>query len=75
MNLTQLKEGEKCKVIDILGGRAMIKRLDALGIRTGKEIIKINMQFFRGPVIVQIGNTQLAIGYGMAGKIIVESIS
>ncbi|MBI4648597.1 MAG: ferrous iron transport protein A [Bacteroidia bacterium] len=74
MNLTQLKEGEKCKVVDILGGRNMIKRLEALGIRTEIEITKINSQFLRGPVIIQIGNTQVAVGYGMAVRIIVEPI-
>jgi len=75
MNLTQLKEGEKCKVVDIHGGCGMVKKLDALGIRTGKEITKINSQFLRGPVIVRIGNTQIAIGYGMAVRIIVEPVS
>ncbi|MFH2141261.1 MAG: FeoA family protein [Bacteroidota bacterium] len=75
MNLTQLKEGEKCKVVDILGGGIMIKRLDALGIRISKEITKINMQFLRGPVIVQVDNSQIAIGFGMADRIIVEPVS
>jgi len=73
MNLTQLKAGDKCKVVDILGGCNMIKRLDALGIRTGIAIIKIN-SIFTEPVIVQIGNTQVVVGYGMAVRIIVEPI-
>jgi len=75
MNLTQLKEGEKCKVVDTHGGRGMIKKLDALGIRTGIKIIKINSQFMRGPIVVKVGNTSVAVGYGIAEKIIVEPIS
>ncbi|MCX6234286.1 MAG: FeoA family protein [Bacteroidetes bacterium] len=75
MKLTKLKEGEKCKVVDIQGGCGMLKRLDALGIRIGKEITKINSQFLRGPVIVQVGNTHVAVGYGIAERIIVETIS
>ena len=28
----------------------------------------------RGPVVIEVGNMQLAIGYGMAQKIIVEPL-
>jgi len=72
MDITQIKEGKKCKVVEIQSGRGMQRKLDALGIRPGIEITKINSQVFRGPIIVQVGNTKVAIGYGMARKIIVE---
>jgi ferrous iron transport protein A len=43
-----------------------------LGIRPGVEITKISSQLMAGPVIVQVGNTQSALGFGMAMKVIVE---
>jgi len=72
MDITQLKEGEKAKVVKILGGCGLIKKLDALGIRPGVEITKISSQVLRGPQTLQIGNTQVAIGFGMARRVIVE---
>jgi len=71
-DLTQLKEGERGKIVDIQGGFGLIKRLDALGIKVGEEITKISSQLMKGPIVLQVKNTQVAIGYGMAKKIIVE---
>jgi Fe2+ transport system protein FeoA len=47
--------------------------LEALGIRNGKKIKKLSSMFMRGPVTVQVGQTRISIGYGMASKIIVEA--
>ena len=51
----------------------MTRRLDALGIRVGETITKVSSQWMRGPVLVRHGNTDVAIGYGMAQKIMVEA--
>lgn len=56
----------------INGGYGLIQKLDLLGIRTGKEIIKTSGQWMKGPVIIRSGNTEIAIGYGMAQKIMVQ---
>lgn len=50
----------------------MVNRLSALGIRPGKRITKVSSMLMRGPVTIQSGQTQLAVGFGMAGRIIVE---
>jgi ferrous iron transport protein A len=50
----------------------MVNRLNALGIRPGKKITKVNSMLMRGPVTVQLGSTRLAIGFGMANRILVE---
>ena len=52
----------------------MISRLNALGIRPGQRITKVSSTPMRGPVTIKIGNAQVAIGFGMANKIIVEPI-
>jgi ferrous iron transport protein A len=72
MDITQMKEGDKGVVVEICGGCGIVNKLDALGIRPGVEITKISSQFLRGPVILQVGNTQVAIGYGMARRVLVE---
>ena len=50
----------------------MVNRLDALGIRPGKRITKVGSMFMRGPVTVQVDRAQVAVGFGMASRIIVE---
>lgn len=64
--------GQTGTVTQILGGRGLVRRLDALGIRPGKKVTKISSMFFRGPVTFRSGYTQVAIGFGMANKILVE---
>ncbi|MBN2534577.1 MAG: ferrous iron transport protein A [Spirochaetales bacterium] len=50
----------------------LMQRLEAMGIRPGIIITKISNHFLRGPVIIEVGRTQLAIGYGMAARILVD---
>jgi len=72
VSLDQMQAGESGIVVQALGGRGLINRLSALGIRPGKKITKVSSMFMHGPVTIQVGNAQLAIGFGMARKITVE---
>ena len=72
MDLTQMKVGQVGTVVEIQGGHGLTRRLQALGIRVGVRIIKVSSQIMRGPVTVQMGNSRVAIGFGMARKIIVR---
>ena len=68
----QMQPGQSGTVIKILGGPLLTNRLHSLGIRPGRRITKVSGMFMWGPVTLQVGRAQVAIGYGMAGKIIVE---
>jgi len=72
VDLTQLAEGENGMVVDIQGGHGLTRRLESLGIRVGKKVTKVSSQFMRGPITIRIDNFQVAIGFGMARKILVE---
>ena len=72
MDLTQLEEGETGVVVSIHGGYGLLHRLESLGIRVGKKVTKVSSQLMHGPVTIQIDNSQVAIGFGMARKILVE---
>ena len=72
IDLTRMRGGEKGRVIDIQGGWGLLRKLEALGIRQGTEIVKVSSQLMRGPITIRVGNTQVAIGFGMARRIIVE---
>lgn len=70
--LSAMKNGQSGKVVAINGGLAMRGRLEALGLRINSRITKKSGFFKSGPVIVSVGNTDVAIGYGMASRILVE---
>ncbi len=72
MSLDKMPAGKKGKVSSVDGGKGFRRRLEALGIMPGTEITKVSSQFMRGPAIVRVGMTQVAIGYGMAQRIMVD---
>jgi ferrous iron transport protein A len=73
LTLAQMKTGQTGTVVGVLGGRGLIQRLDALGIRPGKKVTKVSSALFRGPVMLRVNSAQVAVGFGMARKIIVEA--
>ncbi len=72
VTLRQMPPGRSGRVVQIQGGVGLVNRLSALGLRPGKKITKVSSMLMRGPVTIQSGNTRLAVGFGMAGRIIVE---
>ncbi len=50
LTLTQMQDEQSGTVIEIQGGRGMINRLSALGVRPGQTVTKVSSMFMRGPV-------------------------
>ncbi|MDI6706263.1 MAG: FeoA family protein [Bacillota bacterium] len=67
-----MKNSQSGILAAINGGVGMRTRLEALGIRVGARIQKKSALAGFGPVIASVGNTEIAIGYGMASRIFVE---
>ena len=72
ITVRQMGAGQSGRVVQISRGHGLTNRLHSLGIRPGRRITKVSAMFMRGPVTLQVGRAQVAIGYGMAGKILVE---
>ena len=72
VTLVRMQTGQSGVVVQIRGGYGMVNRLSALGIRPGKRITKVSSMFMRGPVTIQVDRAQVAIGFGMASRIILE---
>jgi len=72
ISLADMKVNQIGTVIRVDGGAGLAKRLEAMGIREGKNITKLNCMMMRGPIIVKINGCQVALGRGMAKKIMVE---
>ena len=73
ISLTEMKNGQKGTVIEIQGGHGLSRRLEGLGIRPGQLITKTSGPFMKGPVTLRVGQGQVALGFGMAGKVLVEA--
>ena len=72
ITIAQMKNGQHGIVVRIEGGHGLNNRLNALGIRPGKKITRVGAMMMRGPVTVKVDGTQVAMGFGMASKVIVE---
>jgi len=67
VSLVHLRPGHKGRVLEILGGSGLKNRLMSMGLYSGKEITKLSYVGLRGPVVI------LALGHGMAAKVMVET--
>jgi ferrous iron transport protein A len=70
--VAQMRTGDRGRIIEIAGGYGLTRRLEAMGIRPGKKITKVSSMLMHGPVTVQVDGVQVAIGFGMARRILVE---
>ncbi len=71
MNLIQIKDDENAVIKSIPDGEAG-QRLEALGLRTGKEIQKISGMPFGGPITLMLDGRHFAVAHGIAVQIEVE---
>ncbi|RKY60385.1 MAG: ferrous iron transport protein A [Candidatus Latescibacterota bacterium] len=72
-SLAQLRANEEGVVVEVQGGWGMIRKLEAMGIRPGKKVVKLSSQVMRGPVVVSVDGYQIALGFGVANRVVVET--
>lgn len=72
--LTRLPENKKARVVEITGGANLHGKLMSMGVYKGRELFKLSCIGLRGPVVVKVGRSVVAMGYGMAAKITVEAL-
>ena len=63
---------KQVRVIVIEGGHRVRAHLNTLGIHVGDWLTVVERAPFRGPVLVEINGTRLALGRGVASKVQVE---
>ena len=72
LTLAKLKNGQSGTVVEIKGGHRLVDRLNALGIIPGKKITKTSAMLMRGPLTIEVDRAEVAIGFGMASKVVVR---
>jgi len=70
--LTGLLDGQKGILSFIGGGQGTSQRLADLGLTPDTEIKVIKSALFRGPLMISVRGTTLAIGRGIAAKVFVR---
>ena len=70
--LSMVGAGQKVRLVEITAGTKLRRRLTELGLTPGVEL-QI-MQDQGGPLLLCVYNSRLAVGRGMAHKIMVEPI-
>ncbi len=72
--LVDTKAGKKVRISKIGAGRNAMLNLMNMGLVVGNVVEIGKSSHYHGPVIVKYRETDIAIGYGLAEKIIVENI-
>jgi ferrous iron transport protein A len=67
--LAMAQEGERVRIQGLRGGRGLEMRLTSLGLNVGSELL-VSQRQGRNLVVIR-GETRLALGAGMAQKILV----
>jgi DtxR family Mn-dependent transcriptional regulator len=70
--LSQLRPGDESSVAFIRNGRNVAQRIIDMGLCPGTRIKVVNAAPFHGPIEIEVRDTRLAIGHGLAEKIYVE---
>ncbi len=69
LTLAHLQPGDTATIVSIHAEEALHQRLQALGFRSGKQIILIRKASFSGPLQVRIGTTDILLRRNEAEKV------
>jgi ferrous iron transport protein A len=71
--LTDLGVGQEGTIVALQGGRGMQCRLRGMGLSEGQRVRKLSGLALGGPIVVRVNRAQVAIGRGMARRIVVRA--
>jgi len=70
--LVELRPKETGTIVALGGGRGMQERLRRMGLEEGQRIQKLSALAWGGPVVVLVNRAQVALGQGMARRILIR---
>ncbi len=72
LKLSEMKEGEKGRVLEISGSEQLKKKILVMGILPGEEVIVDRIAPFGSPIVVNVKNMKVALRKDEANHITVE---
>ncbi len=74
LSLAKCQCGDKVKILKLnVGYNARINLIN-MGLLLNTELVVSRKSFFAGPLLLSVSGTEIALGRGLATKIIVEKI-
>ena len=71
--LDKMVKGRRGRIMNVVGGKGVVLKLSAQGIVPGMIVEKVG-HLRGGPVLLKVGRCQVAIGLGLARRVLVEVI-
>jgi Fe2+ transport system protein FeoA len=71
VSLAELATGKRAVVRALRGGQELMSRLTAMGLVAGASV-EVLQNRGRGPLLVRVRDTRVALGRGEAGKVLVD---
>lgn len=71
--LASVSEGERVRIVAIIGGRGVTRKLTDMGLPIGSELTVLHRQI-GGPLVVASRDVRMALGAGMARKVLVRRL-
>lgn len=72
VSVADMRPNQTGMVVEIHVGHGKARQFLVMGIRPGAYVTKGSAQPLRGPITIQVGGTQLALGFGIARRIMVD---
>ena len=73
VTLDMMAKGARGTVVDVMGGHGAVGKLAAQGIVPGMLVEKTG-ELKGGPVLLRVGGAQVALGRGLAKRVLVEVV-
>lgn len=74
LTLDRVRRDMEVRVVGIQGGWGVRQRLNQMGIHPGDRVLVRRSGVMGGPLLIRIHGTEVALGRGMARKVLVERI-
>jgi ferrous iron transport protein A len=70
--LDMARHPSRLEVVTVSGGRSAVHQLAELGIAVGTQLAVCGSAPWGGPVLVEVGGSTVAVGRGIARKVVVK---
>jgi ferrous iron transport protein A len=74
LTLERVEKEIEVGVVEIQGGWGVRQRLNRMGIHPGDRVLVKRSGVMGGPILVQVHGAEVAMGRGMARKVIVTRV-
>ncbi|MEM2213795.1 MAG: FeoA family protein [Candidatus Nezhaarchaeales archaeon] len=72
--LSEMRPGERGIIVSIACGLGAARRVAEMGLTPGVEVLVTRRAPLRGPIEVEVRDTRVVLGYGLASKIAVKVV-